>query len=70
MSNYIPLSVPSLNGNELQYVKDCIDTEWVSSAGNYVGLFEKNTLLLTHYLKLITFITLFRARLLNRNRFS
>ena len=42
MSNYIPLSVPSLNGNELQYVKDCIDTEWVSSAGNYVDLFEKN----------------------------
>ena len=38
----IPLSVPSLNGNELQYVKECIDTEWVSSAGKYVELFEKN----------------------------
>jgi len=38
----IPLSVPSLNGNELQYVKECIDTEWVSSAGKYVNLFEKN----------------------------
>ena len=37
----IPLSVPSLNGNELQYVKECIDTEWVSSAGKYVNLFEK-----------------------------
>jgi len=37
----IPLSVPSLNGNELQYVKECIDTEWVSSAGKYVDLFEK-----------------------------
>jgi len=37
----IPLSVPSLNGNELQYVKECIDTEWVSSAGKYVDLFEQ-----------------------------
>ena len=37
----IPLSVPSLNGNELQYVKECIDTEWVSSAGKYVELFER-----------------------------
>ena len=36
----IPLSVPSLNGNELHYVKECINTEWVSSAGKYVDLFE------------------------------
>ena len=41
MSKYIPLSVPSLNGNEMQYVKECIDTEWVSSAGKYVDLFEQ-----------------------------
>ena len=41
MSAYIPLSVPSLNGNELEYVKECIDTEWVSSAGKYVDLFEQ-----------------------------
>jgi perosamine synthetase len=37
----IPLSVPSLKGNELQYIKECIDTEWVSSAGKYVTLFEE-----------------------------
>ena len=37
----IPLSVPSLNGNEMKYVKECIDTEWVSSAGKYVDLFEQ-----------------------------
>ena len=37
----IPLSVPSLNGNELKYVKECIDTEWVSSAGKYVDQFEQ-----------------------------
>ena len=41
MNKYIPLSVPSLNGNELEYVKECIDTEWVSSAGKYVDLFEQ-----------------------------
>ena len=40
----IPLSVPSLKGNELQYVKECVDTEWVSSAGKYVDLFEKNNI--------------------------
>ena len=37
----VPLSVPSIKGNEWKYVKDCLDTEWVSSAGNYVDLFEK-----------------------------
>ena len=41
MRNYIPLSVPSLKGKEWEYVKECIDTEWVSSAGKYVELFEK-----------------------------
>ena len=30
-----------LKGNELKYVKECIDTEWVSSAGKYVELFEE-----------------------------
>ena len=40
MAKYIPLSVPSLQGKEWQYVKECLDTEWVSSAGKYVGLFE------------------------------
>ena len=37
----IPLSVPSLKGKEWQYVKECLDTEWVSSAGKYVDLFEE-----------------------------
>jgi perosamine synthetase len=41
MSDYIPLSVPSIGGNEWKYVKECLDTEWVSSAGKYVDLFEK-----------------------------
>jgi len=42
MSRYIPLSVPLLKGNEWKYVKECLDTEWVSSAGKYVDLFEQN----------------------------
>jgi aminotransferase in exopolysaccharide biosynthesis len=38
----IPLSVPSLKGNEWNYVKECLDTEWVSTAGKYVEKFEKD----------------------------
>ena len=41
MSEFIPLSVPSIKGNEWKYVKECLDTEWVSSAGKYVDLFEQ-----------------------------
>ena len=41
MSSYIPLSVPSLKGNEWNYIKECLDMEWVSSAGKYVEQFEK-----------------------------
>jgi aminotransferase in exopolysaccharide biosynthesis len=37
----IPLSAPSLKGNEWEYVKECLDTDWVSSAGKYVDLFER-----------------------------
>ena len=42
MNAYMPLCVPTLKGNEWKYVKECIDTEWVSSAGKYVDLFEQN----------------------------
>lgn len=37
----IPLSVPEIRGNEWKYVKECLDTNWVSSAGQYVTRFEK-----------------------------
>jgi len=37
----IPLSIPNINGNEWQYVKDCLDTGWISSAGEYVNKFEE-----------------------------
>lgn len=36
----IPLSVPCLRGNEWAYVKECLDTNWVSSVGSYVERFE------------------------------
>jgi len=36
----IPLSVPLLEGNEWAYVKEALDTNWVSSAGPFVDRFE------------------------------
>ena len=36
----IPLSSPAIRGNAWKYVKECLDTEWVSSVGRFVGLFE------------------------------
>jgi perosamine synthetase len=37
----IPLAVPELRGNEWQYIKECLDTGWVSSVGSYVDRFER-----------------------------
>ena len=34
------LSGPNIAGNEWKYVKDCLDTGWVSSVGAYVNQFE------------------------------
>lgn len=36
----IPLSAPNIAGNEWKYIKDCLDTGWVSSVGAYVDKFE------------------------------
>jgi perosamine synthetase len=41
-SEAIPLSVPVVAGNEWSYVKECLDTGWVSSAGKYVERFEQD----------------------------
>jgi perosamine synthetase len=30
----IPFSVPHLAGNEWKYVKDCLDTGWISRVGS------------------------------------
>ena len=32
---------PSLAGNELKYVGNCIESGWVSTAGNFVSEFEQ-----------------------------
>ena len=39
-SGFTPLHEPRFAGHEWDYVKECIDTGWVSSAGSYVGRFE------------------------------
>jgi perosamine synthetase len=36
----IPLHEPEFAGNEWEYVKECIDTGWVSSVGSYVNRIE------------------------------
>lgn len=38
---FIPLSVPNLKGNELKYVTEAVETEWVSTGGPYVNGFEE-----------------------------
>jgi perosamine synthetase len=36
-----PLHAPEIRGNEWKYVKECLDTGWVSSVGQFVDLFER-----------------------------
>ena len=36
----IPLSLPNLAGKEWEYVKQCLDTGWISTAGSFVERFE------------------------------
>jgi perosamine synthetase len=37
----IPVSEPNLSGKEIEYVTDCIKTNWISSIGKYVTRFEE-----------------------------
>ncbi len=39
----IPLCVPEVRGNEWKYIKECLDTNWVSSVGPFVDRFEQET---------------------------
>lgn len=36
----IPLSIPNISGREWKYLKECLDTNWVSSSGSFVKEFE------------------------------
>lgn len=38
--NRISVAQPKLQGNERKYVLDCLDTNWISSNGKYIGMFE------------------------------
>jgi len=40
VKKFIPLSVPNLKGNELKYVVDAVEKEWVSTGGSYINEFE------------------------------
>jgi perosamine synthetase len=40
-AGFVPLCVPVVRGNEWNYVKECLDTGWVSSVGSYVDRFER-----------------------------
>lgn len=37
----IPVCEPLLDGREMKYVMDCIETNWISSAGKYISMFEE-----------------------------
>lgn len=43
----VALHEPHLRGNELAYVRDCIETGWVSSVGAYVDRFERDLVAIT-----------------------
>jgi len=41
VEEYVPLCIPEIRGNEWNYVKESLDTGWVSSVGSFVTDFEK-----------------------------
>ncbi|SFH76253.1 perosamine synthetase [Selenomonas ruminantium] len=41
-NHLVPLHEPLFRGNENKYVKECIDTGWVSSLGKFVDRFEED----------------------------
>lgn len=40
MKSKIPIYQPSLDGNEKKYVNECLDTNWISSRGEFIKKFE------------------------------
>lgn len=41
-TSFVPLSEPVIAGNEWTYVKECLDSGWVSSVGAFVERFERD----------------------------
>jgi perosamine synthetase len=42
MRDRIPVAAPALVGNEKRYVEECLDSSWISSNGQFIGLFEES----------------------------
>jgi perosamine synthetase len=40
IAGFVPLCVPEIRGHEWEYIKQCLDTGWVSSVGSFVDRFE------------------------------
>ncbi len=40
-SRIIPVCEPTLTGKEQEYVRDCLESNWISSAGKYIPAFEE-----------------------------
>ncbi len=40
-SKIIPVCEPTLGGKEMEYLKDCVESNWISSAGKYIPVFEE-----------------------------
>ena len=38
--NFLPVSAPTLGGNERAYVLECLDSTWISSSGRFLDAFE------------------------------
>jgi perosamine synthetase len=45
--NPIPVNTPLLNGNELKYLTECVETGWISSEGPFITRFEEQ---FSHYI--------------------
>jgi perosamine synthetase len=52
----VALHEPLFSGNEWKYVKECLDTGWVSSVGEYVDRFEQMIVSLTGVKKAVAVI--------------
>jgi len=39
-NKFIPISSPSITKKEIDFVKDAVDSGWVSSLGKYIKIFE------------------------------
>lgn len=52
----VPLHEPNFAGNEWSYVKECLDTGWVSSVGKFVDRFEEDLAAFTGVKKAIAVV--------------